>query len=65
MSRIVAVGDVHGAYDRYIEILKVAGVIDQNDRWAGGATHFVQLGDIVDRGNDSRKVLDFLRRLER
>ena len=65
VSRVVAVGDVHGAYDRYIEILKVAGVIDGNDRWAGGATHFVQLGDIVDRGNDSRKVLDFLRRLER
>lgn len=65
VSRIVAVGDVHGAYDRYIEILKVAGVIDANERWAGGATHFVQLGDVVDRGNDSRKTLDFHRRLER
>jgi hypothetical protein len=65
VNRIVAVGDVHGAYDRYVEILKAAGVIDANDRWAGGATHFVQLGDVVDRGNDSRKVLDFLRRLER
>ena len=65
VNRIVAVSDVHGAYDRYIEILKVAGVIDANDRWAAGPAHFVQLGDIVDRGSDSRKALDFLRRLER
>jgi hypothetical protein len=65
VDRIVAVGDVHGAYDRYLEILKAANVIDANGRWAGGATHFVQAGDMVDRGDDSRKVLDFVRRLER
>jgi hypothetical protein len=65
VDRIVAVGDVHGAYDRYVEILRVAGIIDAKDRWAGGTTHFVQVGDIVDRGDDSRKALDLLRRLER
>jgi len=65
IERIVAVGDVHGAYDRYLEILKVAGIVDAGGRWSGGATHFVQLGDIVDRGDDSRKALDLVRRLER
>ena len=65
VEHVVAVGDVHGAYDRYVEMLTVAGVIDANGRWAGGSTHFVQLGDVVDRGPDSRKALDFLRRLER
>jgi hypothetical protein len=65
VTRVVAVGDVHGAYDRYVEILKVAGVIDAKDHWTAGATHFVQLGDMVDRGNDSRKALDFLKGLER
>ena len=65
VERVVAVGDVHGAYDRYLEILRVAGVVDPSGRWAGGKTHFVQIGDIVDRGDDSRKVLDFLKRLER
>ena len=64
VERVVAVGDVHGAYDRYLEILRIAGIIDAGGRWAGGRTHFVQVGDIVDRGNDSRKVLDFLKRLE-
>ena len=64
VERVVAVADVHGAYDRYLEILRVAGVIDERRHWTGGRTHFVQLGDIVDRGAQSRKVLDFLRDLE-
>jgi Calcineurin-like phosphoesterase len=65
IERVVAVGDVHGAYDRFVEILKVAGIVDGDLRWAGGRTHVVQLGDLVDRGDDSRKALDLVRRLER
>src|SRR6187399_952828 len=65
VERIVAVGDVHGAYDRFTEILRAAGVIDQDRHWSGGRTHLVQLGDVVDRGPDSRKALDFLMSLEK
>ena len=65
IDRVVAFGDVHGAYDRFVEILKVAGVLDAGSHWAGGSTHVVQLGDILDRGGDSRKVLDLVRRLEK
>jgi Calcineurin-like phosphoesterase len=64
VDRIVAVGDVHGAYDRFVEILQTAGLVDNRQRWSGGRAHLVQLGDALDRGPDSRKVLDFLRRLE-
>jgi len=64
VARIVAVGDVHGAYDRLVEILQIAGVVDTRSRWAGQKTHLVQLGDLVDRGADSRKALDLLRRLQ-
>jgi hypothetical protein len=65
VERVVAIGDVHGAYDRFVELLKVAGVVNNDLRWAGGRTHVVQLGDVVDRGDDSRKALDLIRRLER
>src|SRR6185295_2029032 len=65
IERVVAIGDGHGAYDRFVEILKVAGVLDAGTHWAGGSTHVVQLGDIVDRGDDSRKTLDLVRRLEK
>lgn len=64
IDRVVAVGDVHGAYERFVEILTVSGVIDNRQRWSGGRTHLVQLGDVVDRGPDSRKALDLLRRLQ-
>ncbi len=64
VDRIVAVGDVHGAYDRFVEILQTTGLLDSRLRWSGGKTHLVQLGDVVDRGPDSRKALDLLRRLQ-
>lgn len=64
VERIVAIGDVHGAYDRLVAILRAAGLLDTRLRWAGGRTHLVQTGDILDRGADSRKALDFLHRLE-
>jgi hypothetical protein len=64
VERIVAVGDVHGAYDRFVEILKTAGLIDDQLHWSGGRTHLVQTGDMVDRGPDSRKAIDFLRQLQ-
>src|SRR3954470_15907325 len=65
IEHVVAVGDVHGAYDQYLEILKTAGIVDAGEHWSAGTTHFVQLGDIVDRGADGRKALDFNRRLAR
>src|SRR5262245_38273962 len=65
VERIVAVGDVHGAYDRFTEILRVAGIVDAGQHWTGARAHLVQLGDVVDRGPDSRKVLDFLKSLEK
>ena len=64
-ERIVAVGDIHGAYDRFVAILRTAGLLDNRARWAGGRAVLVQTGDVLDRGADSRRVLDLLRRLER
>lgn len=64
VERVVAVGDVHGAYDRFAEILRTTGLIDGQAKWMGGKAHLVQLGDVVDRGADSRKVQDLLKRLQ-
>jgi hypothetical protein len=63
-ERIVAIGDVHGAYDRFVGILRAAGLIDARARWIGGRAILVQTGDVVDRGAHSRRALDLLRRLE-
>lgn len=65
VDRVVAIGDVHGAYQRFVEILRASGVLDDRLRWVGGRTHLVQLGDVVDRGPDSLRSLDLLERLQK
>jgi hypothetical protein len=65
VARVLAVGDVHGDYDQFLAVLRAGGVVDAKGRWSGGKTHLVQTGDRVDRGPDSRKVMDFLMRLEK
>jgi hypothetical protein len=64
-ERVVAVGDAHGAYDAFVGILRTAGLVDRRDRWSGGRAVFIQTGDILDRGAQSRRIIDFLQRLER
>lgn len=63
-GRVVAFGDVHGAHDALVATLRQAGIIDAELRWTGGTATLVSVGDLVDRGPASRKVLDLLMRLE-
>lgn len=63
-ARIVAVGDVHGAGDAFVSILQKAGLIDAQKRWTGGTAVLVQTGDLLDRGQDVRQILDLLMALE-
>ena len=64
VERVVAFADVHGAYEELTALLRDTGVVDAQLRWAGGRTHLVSLGDLLDRGADSRKVMDLLMRLQ-
>jgi hypothetical protein len=64
VSRVVVVGDVHGAYDELVGLLQGTGVIDEQLSWTGGETHLVSLGDLLSRGSESRKVMDLLKRLQ-
>ena len=43
----------------------MAGLLDRSAHWAGGRGVFVQVGDILDRGVETRPVLDLLMRLEK
>lgn len=64
-SKIVAVADIHGDYNNFEKILRGTGLIDGNNDWIGGTTHLVQLGDILDRGDDAKKSFDLLMKLEK
>jgi hypothetical protein len=64
VERIVAIGDVHGDYDAFVPLLRTAKLIDNGTSWTGGTAHLVLPGDYIDRGKDSRKVMDLLMALE-
>ena len=63
-ARVVAFGDVHGAYTDWTTMLGELGVVDADLNWSGGTTHLVSLGDLIDRGPDSRKVVELLMKLD-
>jgi hypothetical protein len=63
-ARTIAIGDVHGAFEPFVEILQTAGLIDAKRQWAGGNAVLVQTGDVFDRGAGVRDALDLLMRLE-
>lgn len=62
-GRIVAIGDLHGDLEAARAGLRMAGAIDDGDRWIGGDLVVVQTGDVLDRGGDEQAILDLLARL--
>ena len=64
VERVVAISDIHGAYEAMVQTLQSAVVIDDTLSWSGGHTHLVIVGDILDRGPESRQAMELLMRLE-
>lgn len=64
IERVVAMSDVHGAYEAMVTTLQVSGVLDDALKWSGGTTHLVIIGDLLDRGPRSRDAMELLMRLE-
>lgn len=63
-GRIVALGDLHGDSDATVKALQMAGIVGADGHWSGGTATFVQTGDEVDRGPDSKGVMALIRRLQ-
>ncbi len=54
MLSMRAVGDIHGDLAKAINALKVAGLMDDDGGqpvWTGGNAVCVQMGDVLDRGD--------------
>jgi len=64
-GRLIAIGDLHGDIRAARRALMRAGAIDADDRWIGGSMGVVQLGDVLDRGDGERAIIDLFERLER
>lgn len=64
-GRIVAAGDIHGDVHALTEILELSGLWSAaSRRWTGGDATFVQVGDVLDRGDDEYRVLELLREVK-
>ena len=64
VEQVVAIGDVHGVHDTLVALLTDLGLVDEQLRWSGGRTHLVSTGDLLDRGDHGRQVMDLLMRLQ-
>jgi hypothetical protein len=64
ISKIMAIGDIHGYFSALAKYLKAVEVIDENHNWIWGDGHLVMLGDIFDRGSMVTETLWLLYRLD-
>lgn len=56
-QRIYAIGDVHGRFDLLRDLIN--RIEADNGERVGAETHVVMLGDLIDRGPQSREVIDY------
>ncbi|MFP4470154.1 MAG: ankyrin repeat domain-containing protein [Bacteroidales bacterium] len=64
VSKILAIGDIHGHYQSLVNYLRVNNVIDDSLNWIWGNGHVVMLGDVFDRGNEVTESLWFIYQLD-
>ncbi len=64
-SPITVIADVHGDFPTLQKLLQAGQLIDAQSRWIAGKGILVSVGDLVDRGPDSRQILDFFMALEK
>lgn len=67
-ERLIAVGDIHGSYNGLLEVLFYANITTSRTtcswRQQDVKTVFVQVGDVVDRGDGSYEAFECLRSLQ-
>ena len=61
---IFIMGDTHGEFDKTVQLLRVAGLLDADGKWAGRTNQLVFNGDLTDRGPDVNRLLWFIYGLE-
>jgi len=64
-SKIVVIGDLNGAYDVLVDILRGTELVNRELAWRGGRAELVQMGDLFNRGDGGQQALRLLLRLQR
>jgi hypothetical protein len=64
VSRILALSDIHGEYEYFVQLLQKTGVVDSARHWIWGDGHLVIVGDVFDRGDKVNECLWLIYHLE-
>ena len=64
-GRVVAIGDLHGNFEGWVQILRMADLLDRKGAWIGGNATLVMTGDVVGRGGFPKRIYLWIRRLMR
>ena len=62
--RILAFSDIHGEKEKLVKILQLGGLIDEKEDWVAENVVLVGCGDYIDRGPDSKGVIELLQKLK-
>lgn len=60
--RTIVIGDIHGCYN---ELKDLISTLETEGEYNKGIDKLVFLGDYIDRGEDSRRVIEFIRNLQK
>ena len=60
--RTVVIGDIHGCYDELVELIST---LEEEGEYKKGVDKLVFLGDYIDRGDNSRLVIEFIQNLQK
>ena len=63
--RLVAVGDIHGDFAQAMKALELSKCMNSEGKWIGGTTVLVQVGDILDRGDNELAIMRKFQKLAR
>lgn len=64
-ERTVAIGDIHGDFDDFCQLLKHLGLVNELNHWTGKTAKLIQTGDVIDRGPKGREAMDLLMQLQK
>jgi Calcineurin-like phosphoesterase len=64
MNRVDVIGDVHGQFDKLIELLKHLGYVETAGAYRHPERTAVFVGDLVDRGPKQLETVDLVRRMD-
>jgi len=57
-KRVVAVGDIHGDYEKLIKVLRHAKLINRKNDWIATNTILIQIGDLIDDDSHTKEIFD-------